>query len=168
MTAARQQRKQRLGIVALAGLLWLLPAIATPRAAPRAATSERIVVDRHTGLAIGGYDPVAFYVDGKAMPGDADLELTYDGAVWRFCNIGNREAFAAQPEVYMPRFGGYDPVGVARGIAVAGNPNTWLISGNRLFLFYDRDRLETFRADPERINSAAERKWPDVLRTLGP
>lgn len=68
----------------------------------------------------------------------------------------------------MPRFGGYDPVGVARGIAVAGNPNTWLISGNRLILFYDRDRLETFRADPERINGAAERRWPDVLRTLGP
>jgi hypothetical protein len=106
MTAARQQRKQRLGIVALAGLLWLLPAIA----APRATTSERIVVDRHTGLAIGGYDPVAFYTDGKAMPGDADLELTYDDAVGRFCNIGNREVFAAQPEVYMPRFGGYDPV----------------------------------------------------------
>jgi YHS domain-containing protein len=159
MTAARQQRKHRLGIVALAGLLWLPPAIT----APRAATSER-----NTGLAIRGDDPVAFYTDGKAMPGDADLELTYDGAVWRFCNIGNREAFAARPEVYMPRFGGYDPVGVARGVAVAGNPNTWLISGDRLFLFYDRDRLETFRADPERINSAAERKWPDVLRTLGP
>jgi YHS domain-containing protein len=164
MTAARQQRKHRLGVVALASLLSLLPAVT----APRAATSERIVVDRHTGLAMGGYDPVAFYTDGKPVPGDADLELTYGGAVWRFCNIGNREAFAARPEVYMPRFGGYDPVGVARGIAVAGNPNTWLISGNRLFLFYDRDRLETFRADPGRINSAAERKWPDVLRTLGP
>ena len=72
------------------------------------------------------------------------FELTYGGAVWRFCNIGNREAFAAQPEVYMPRFGGYDPVGVARGIAVAGNPDTWLISEGRLFLFYDSERLGIF------------------------
>ena len=44
------------------------------------------------------------------------------------------------PDVYMPQFGGYDPLGVARGVAVAGNPNVWLIAGERLFLFYDRAR----------------------------
>ncbi len=165
MTAARQQRKlSSLGIAAVAGLLLLPLGITTPRAG----TSERVVVDRYSGLAIDGYDPVAFYTDGKPVPGDDSIELVYGGAVWRFCNVGNREAFAAEPEVYMPRFGGYDPVGVARGISLAGNPDTWLISNGRLFLFYDRDRLETFRADPERINSAAERKWPDVLRKLSP
>ena len=74
--------------------------------------------------------------------------MRYGGAVWRFCNIGNRAAFAARPDVYMPQFGGYDPVGVARGVAVAGNPNLWLIAGERLFLFYDRARLEKFAADP--------------------
>ena len=74
------------------------------------------MVDRHSGLAISGFDPVAFFTDGKPVPGAAGIEFTYGGAVWRFCNIGNREAFAAQPEVYMPRFGGYDPVGVARGL----------------------------------------------------
>ena len=74
------------------------------------------MVDRYSGLAIDGYDPVAFYTEGKPVPGDDDIELVYGGAVWRFCNVGNREAFAARPEVYMPRFGGYDPVGVARGV----------------------------------------------------
>ena len=54
------------------------------------------------------------------MAGNPELELRYGGAAWRFCNVGNRAAFAAQPEVYMPQFGGYDPVGVARGVAVAG------------------------------------------------
>ena len=94
--------------------------------------------------------------------------MQYGGAVWRFCNFGNRAAFAERPDVYMPQFGGYDPVGVARGVAVAGRPDVWLISDGRLFLFYDSHRLETFAADPERFSSAAERKWPEILRTLSP
>jgi len=130
------------------------------------ATTERIVVDRFTGLAIGGYDPVAFYTDGKPILGGPDLEYSYGGAVWRFANIGNREAFASRPDVYMPQFGGYDPLGVAHGVALAGNPLLWLISGGRLFLFYDNKRLAAFTADPERISGAADRKWPEVARTL--
>ncbi len=166
MTAARQQRKRyQIGHAVAGGLVGLLAALSP---ASHAATTERIVVDRHSGLAIAGYDPVAFYTDGKPVPGSPDLELQYGGAVWRFCNIGNREAFAARPDVYMPKFGGYDPLGVARGIAVAGNPTVWLISGGQLFLFYDQDRLATFTADTERFIAAAERKWPDVLHTLSP
>jgi hypothetical protein len=57
-------------------------------------------------------------------------------------------------------------VGVAHGVAVAGNPGVWAITGGQLFLFYDRDRLAAFAADAQRITSVAERKWPDVLRTL--
>jgi YHS domain-containing protein len=166
MTAARQQRKQyRPGDAAFASLLAILAAVATTS---RAATTEMLVVDRHTGLAIGGYDPIAFYTDGKPMTGKPDFEFRYGGAVWRFCNVGNREAFAARPDVYMPKFGGYDPVGVAHGVAVAGNPSVWSITGGRLFLFYDRERLAIFAADAERITGTAERKWPEVLRTLSP
>jgi hypothetical protein len=168
MTVAqrRQRKRSGAGIAAIACLLLLvLPRI---QPAARAATTETLVVDWHTGLAIGGYDPVAFYTEGKPALGSPDFEFRYGGAVWRFCNVGNRDAFAARPDVYMPQFGGYDPLGVARGIAVAGSPSVWLIAGGRLFLFYDRTRLETFAADSERITAAAERKWPDVLRTLSP
>jgi YHS domain-containing protein len=167
MTAARQQRKGRRAPIAVFALVLSLLAGASLGAAADGIT-ERIVVDRHTGLAIDGYDPVAFYTDGKPVPGSPDFELQYGGAVWRFCNFGNRAAFAERPDVYMPKFGGYDPVGVARGVAVAGRPDVWLISGERLFLFYDSHRLETFAADPERYTSAAERKWPAVLQTLSP
>jgi len=164
MTAARQRQGKHYGasIAAIACLL-LLALAPVP---PAAATTERLVVDWHTGLAIGGYDPVAFFTDGKPTLGSPDFEFCYGGAVWRFRNIGNRDAFAARPDVYMPQFGGYDPLGVARGIAVAGSPSIWLITDGRLFLFYDRDRLEIFAADSARIIAAAERKWPDVLQTL--
>ncbi|HKM86993.1 MAG TPA: YHS domain-containing (seleno)protein [Xanthobacteraceae bacterium] len=165
MTAARQKRKQYCAcLAACTGLVLALSA--SPSCI--AATTERIVVDWHTGLAIEGYDPVAFFTDGKSMPGSADFEFRYGGAIWRFCNVGNRDAFAARPDIYMPQFGGYDPLGVARGVAVSGNPNVWLITGERLFLFYDRDRLEKFAANSDRLIAEAERKWPDVVRTLSP
>ena len=64
----------------------------------------------------------------------------------------------------MPQYGGYDP----RGVAVAGNPNVWLIAGARLFLFYDRTRLQKFATDSDRVTGSADRKWPDVRRTLKP
>lgn len=167
MTAARQQRKETRAPIAVFAFILTLLGGHVPGAAAGGIT-ERIVVDRHTGLAIGGYDPVAFYTDSEPRPGSPDFELHYGGAVWRFCNFGNRAAFAERPDVYMPQFGGYDPVGVARGVAVAGKPDLWLISEGRLFLFYDSHRLDTFTADSERITGAAERKWPTVLQTLSP
>jgi len=166
MTAARQKRKRfYAGFMAAAGVLLL--ASAGLRLA-MAATTERVVVDWHSGLAIGGYDPVAFFTNGRALPGSPDFEFRYAGAIWRFHNMGNRAAFGAQPEIYMPQFGGYDPIGVIRGIAVAGNPNVWLIAGQRLYLFYDRTRMEKFAADPDRLAAEAERKWPDLRHSLSP
>jgi hypothetical protein len=119
-------------------------------------------------LAIDGYDPVAFFTDGKPVQGSADLELRKGGVIWRFTNVGNRAAFAAAPNVYMPQYGGYDPVGVARGLAVAGSPSVWMIQGQRLFLFYDNARRQKFANDPSRVTASADRKWPDVQRTLTP
>jgi len=173
MTTARRKRKQYCaaaaaacaGLLAYAGLIFVLTA-GPPTA--RAAATERIVVDWHTGFAIDGYDPVAFFTDGRPIAGSADLELRYGGAVWRFANIGNRAAFAASPDIYMPQYGGYDPLGVARGVAVAGNPSVWLIAGEKLFLFYDGDRRNSFAADPDRVTAPADRKWPILLRTLTP
>ncbi len=166
MTAARQKRKRLCaGFAASAGVLMTL--LASPPASI-AATTEQLVLDWHTGLAIGGYDPVTFFTDGKPMAGSANFELRYGGAIWRFRNVGNRDAFAAQPDIYMPKFGGYDPIGVTRGVAVAGNPNVWLITGDRLYLFYDRARLEKFVTDADRLSAEAERKWPDVKRALSP
>jgi YHS domain-containing protein len=164
MTAARQKRKRYCAWVLVAAGL----AFAVASQVSVAATTEMIVVDRYTGLAVGGYDPVAFFTEGKPLEGSAEFEFRYGGAVWRFCNIGNRDAFAARPDVYMPRFGGYDPTSVAGGVATAGNPNVWLIAGQRLFLFYNRDRLEQFVADPDGVLAEAERKWPTVTSTLSP
>ena len=101
MTAARQERKSRSLIVTIVGALAL-----TASAAIGAATTEMVVVNRYTGLAIDGFDPVAYFVDAKPKLGRPELELRSGGVTWRFQNEGNRSAFAADPAVYAPRFGG--------------------------------------------------------------
>jgi hypothetical protein len=128
-----------------------------------AATTERVVTDRYSGLAIGGVDPVSYFADGAPKPGTADLEVKAGGAVWRFRSEGNRAAFVAHPEVYQPRFGGYDPVGVAGGKPVAGLSSLWLVVGERLYLFACDDTRAVFAADPGRFLASADRRWP-VLR----
>jgi hypothetical protein len=171
MTTQRQERKQfGIGPAVLAfGMLGaLMPPALAQLSSASAATTERVVVDWHTGLAIDGYDPVAFFTDGKPVAGSAVFELAYGGAIWRFRNMGNRAAFAASPDVYMPQFGGYDPLGIAQGVAVAGNPFVWRISGERLFFFYDNARAKAFDSDPAHAIGVAERRWPQVQRTLSP
>jgi hypothetical protein len=133
-----------------------------------AATTEQIVVDRNSGLAISGIDPVAYFTDAQALPGKSEYEQAVGGAVWRFRNAGNRAAFVADPDIYMPRFGGYDPVGVARGVAVAGNPLLWIISRERLYLFYAAETREEFADASDRVAATADRSWPLISRLLVP
>jgi hypothetical protein len=167
MTTVGPQRKPPLFrpgmavILAASVLAWL------PAACPAgAATTERVVVDRHSGLAINGFDPVAYFTDSRALPGKDEFESPFAGAVWRFRNEGNQAAFAADPDVYMPRFGGYDPVGLARGVPVPGNPRFWRVEGDRLYLFNSSAAAEEFARDSERAIAIADRTWPSIQRTL--
>lgn len=168
MSAQRQQRKPS-GRFFWAGtglLFLLLAAVAVPSA--QAATTERIVTDPNRGLALSGFDPVAYFTDARPLPGRDDVEMNYGGATWRFRNEGNRAAFAANPEVYLPVFGGYDPVAVARGVAAEGHPQIWLIRSERLYLFYDAAARKAFSESPDAGLAAARKKWPDVLLTISP
>jgi len=127
-----------------------------------------MVINRHTGLAIDGFDPVAYFVDSAPAIDRPELELKSGGATWRFRNEGNRAAFTANPEVYTPRFGGHDPVALSRGAATTGNPELWAIAGQRLYLFYNEATRAAFTADPDNAIAAAERNWPAVRRSLVP
>jgi hypothetical protein len=167
MTAARRQRKSRRQLIyflALAGAGLALP----PGRPIFAATTERIVSDPASGLAIGGFDPVAYFTDAAPRLGSSDFELSFAGVVWRFRNEGNRAAFIADPDVYMPRFGGYDPVAVARGASAPGHAELWSIAEDRLYLFYGAAARDAFAGDPGPAIAAAERVWPAVLHTLSP
>ena len=147
-----------------AGLVILAVLAAFPSTA-WAQTTERVIVNRFTGLAIEGYDPVAYFVDSSAELGRQDFEASQAGAVWRFRNEGNRASFIAHPEIYGPQFGGYDPIDLTRGVTYAGNPRIWLVVKQRLYLFGREQNRDAFAADPD-ILQAAKARWPALEQDL--
>ena len=165
MTAQRQENKDqrlRIACVAILGLaVWAASVFEV-----RAAATERLVVNRHTGLVIDGFDPVAYFTDAMALAGQSDVEVSAQGAVWRFRNEANRAIFLAHPDVYGPRFGGYDPTDVARGKPVAGRAQVWMLHGERLYLFGRTESRDAFAADPDGILKQAETRWPMLMDTL--
>ncbi len=165
MTAARQAWKAQAArhYVAIAAAFALLAAVSPGFAGEAPA----IVINADTGLAISGFDPVAYFTDKQPVVGRQDFELSYAGTVWRFRNQGNRAEFVEHPDVYMPQFGGYDAVAIARGASVPGHPLNWSVTGNRLYLFFSDEARAQFLADPGRIIATANRKWPQVERTIG-
>ena len=166
MTSERQERKScRLSVCILA-ILGAAGVVLMVGPAARSQTAEPVVFNQHTGLAIDGFDPVAYFVDGKPRVGRPDLELRIGGANWRFANEGNLAAFAADPEVYAPRFGGYDPVAAVRDAATPGHPELWLIADGQLYLFYSDEARQAFASNPESAIEAAERHWPAVARSI--
>ena len=165
MTTARQTPKPSLGqacglVVSLA--LAILGLAGNAEALP----GRPVVTDPQTGIAISGFDPVAYFTEAAPGRGQPELELNVNGIVWRFRNEGNRAAFADNPEVYAPQFGGYDPIDLARGVTVAANPRFWLISAQRLYLFSREENRDAFAADPSRFAREANLRWPELWHNL--
>jgi hypothetical protein len=131
-----------------------------------ASTTERIVVNRFSGLAIEGFDPVGYFTDDRPVLGLPDFEAAQAGAVWRFHNEGNRASFIAHPDIYGPQFGGYDPVDVARGVTLAGNPRFFVVTGQRLYLFGIEANRDAFAASPAHFLAEARERWPGLEQTL--
>src|SRR5438874_359183 len=172
MTARRQERngpRPRSAFrptVALIALLWAGLTDSFWGSQAPAATTERVVINRYTGLAIEGFDPVGYFVDASPEIGDQEYEAAQAGAVWRFRNEGNRAAFIAHPEIYGPQFGGYDPVDLARGVALAGNPRFFAVVGQRLYLFGIETHRDAFAADPGHYLPEAKERWPALEQDL--
>jgi len=166
MTAQRQESYRQGPGVALFALLAAIFVLIGPDRAAQGSTTERIVVNRYSGLAIEGFDPVAYFADAEAKRGLPDFEAAKAGAVWRFRNASNRDAFVAHPEIYGPQFGGYDPIDVARGVAYAGNPRFFVVAGQRLYLFGREESRNDFAANPAKFLKEARARWPGLQNTL--
>lgn len=127
-----------------------------------AAQKPEIFSDR--AGAIRGYDPVAYFTEGKPVKGKAEFTHRWKGATWRFASAANRDRFAAAPEKYAPQYGGYCAYGVASGYAVKIEPDAWRIVDGKLYLNYDRSVQESWSRDIPGYIGKADANWPKVLK----
>lgn len=148
----------------LAAVVLLFAAIA--QAATGAVSNELVVADRRAGVALYGFDPVSYFLDGEARPGSERYELSFGGFTWRFASEANRAAFKSRPDAYVPGFGGYDPVALVRGAPVAGHPAVFAVYDGRLFLFQRPENRDAFLSEPATALEAARAAWPRVRRSL--
>jgi hypothetical protein len=115
------------------------------------------------GLALKGYDAVAYFTDGKPVKGSGQFEHRWNGAVWRFARATHLEAFAKEPEKYAPRFGGYCAWAVSHGYTADGDPYAWKIVGGRLYLNYFRSVQRQWEQNIPKYIADGEANWPRVL-----
>jgi YHS domain-containing protein len=122
------------------------------------------VMDAFTGLALGGNDPVAFFVDGTVRLGNPDHETDWGGTTWHFLNEGNLAAFKQNPEVYAPQFGGRCAYALSQGLLVEGQPQFFLLYRDRLYLFANAGYRAAFLTNPDAFLAEDKRVWPDLTR----
>ncbi len=112
------------------------------------------------GLAIRGYDPVAYFRDGGPRPGKSEFSVRHGGAVWRFASAGHKALFEADPERYLPAYGGFCAYGTSRGYLVKIEPEAWSIVDGRLYLNYDLDVRKTWLGRTKTYIARADGNWP--------
>ena len=116
------------------------------------------------GRAIGGYDPVAYFTEGKPVEGSGDYTAKWKGADWRFASAANRDMFVAAPEKYAPQYGGYCAYAVAQNSTAKIDPTAWAIVNGKLYLNYSPDIQKTWIANRDAFIVAAYKNWPSVLQ----
>lgn len=116
-----------------------------------------------SGVAVGGYDPVAYFTEKKPVRGQASITLEHGGATWRFSSEKNREAFKSDPARYAPQYGGYCSYAVSQGYTAKGDPEAWSIVGDKLYLNYDKSVRAAWEKDIPGYIAKADKNWPGVL-----
>lgn len=113
--------------------------------------------------AVGGYDTVSYFTEGKAQKGKKELSTEYMGAEWRFSSQANLDAFLANPAKYAPQYGGYCAWAAARGYTASGDPEQWKIVNNKLYLNYDAKVKAKWEKDIPGFIEAANRVFPTLI-----
>ena len=111
-------------------------------------------------VALHGYDPVAYFVDGQPVKGSAAFSFQFDDAVYHFASAEHQKMFAADPDRYAPQYSGYCAVALSFGGKFEADPHSWAISNGRLYVFQSEKGV--FAEDAAGIIAKADANWATV------
>ncbi len=117
-----------------------------------------------TRVVLKGHDPVAYFTAGKPVKGDPRFSYDWDEGRYHFASGKHRKMFASDPERYAPQFGGYCTGSMSRGVRHEGDPDAWIISDGRLYVFGAVKFKEIAEKDPAYVPSkvaGATKNWRD-------
>jgi hypothetical protein len=140
-------------ILALVAACWL---------ATMAMAGEKPVNTTFFGVAIKGYDPVAYFTDGKPVEGVKTFEFVWLDAKWRFASAEHRDAFKAAPEKYAPQYGGYCAWAVSQGYTANIDPDAWAVVDGKLYLNYSMEVQQKWKLDIPGFIKSADKNWPKL------
>lgn len=148
--------RTRFSLVCALVLAWAL-------AGDAAAALDPINQTTFGGVAIDGWDPVAYFTDGKPVEGSKAYSFEWNGATWRFASAAHRDLFAQAPEKYAPQYGGYCAWAVSQGYTADIDPEAWKIEDGRLFLNYSLEVQKKWAADLPGNVAKGDANWPKLL-----
>lgn len=131
-------------------------------AAPGTALAAKPVNQSFFGVAIEGYDPVAYHTQSKPVKGSKDFVHSWMGAKWQFATAAHRDAFAADPERYAPAYGGYCAYAVSQGATAGIDPQAWRIVDGQLYLNLSPEIQKIWEADIPGFIAKADANWPGL------
>jgi len=137
---------------------------AAEAATPAVNTLKAGLFGGHGEVAILGYDPVGYFLDGKPEPGSDTYTYVWQGAKWKFASQDHLDKFRAEPGKYAPQYGGYCAYGVAKDNLVSIEPDKWTIIGGKLYLNYDADVQQKWLKDPTGYIQQADGKFTELLK----
>jgi hypothetical protein len=135
-------------------------AVAALAAGAALVAASRPTAAEPAALAIKGYDPVAYFVDGRPIRGLPEIEYEWDERRYRFSSAQHRDLFRADPVRYAPQFANFCAMSLAHGELVEADPESWLINADKLYIFGKREGPELFRQNLARNIVEANQNRP--------
>lgn len=148
--------------VALAAVAFAASSFTVTPALAVVPDSKAAVDTDDKGLAMQGYDPVAYFTDGEPRKGVPKYTIEHDGARYYFASADHLQKFKAHPEAYLPRFGGFCAMGTAMGHKFEGDPNVWKVVDKKLYLNFNPDVGKRWGQDIPGNISRADDNWPQI------
>ncbi len=140
------------------GLLFILLVSSNPSFA-----ANSVNVDS-SGVAISGYDPVAYFTESKPVKGKKEFTVEYQGNQWALSSAANKQAFLANPMAYLPQYGGFCAFAASKNAISSIDPEAWTIHNKKLYLNYSKRVRNTWLKKKVKRIVDADRYWPELMK----